>query len=174
DTSLDPIAFILKRRSVRQFTGEKVNDEQIDLLLKAAMAAPSACCRDPWHFIVLRDPENCRRLAEHLPNGKFLPEAGCGIIVCGRIPEAHGQLVGYLLEDCSAAIENILLAVPALGLGACWLGVYPREERVAAIRELFGVPQDVIPVGVVAVGHPREVPPPRTRYTPEKVHSERW
>ncbi|MEM2915503.1 MAG: nitroreductase family protein, partial [Candidatus Bathyarchaeia archaeon] len=87
---------------------------------------------------------------------------------------AHGGLEGYLIQDCSAAIENILLAATALGLGACWLGVYPREDRVQGLKKLFRLPESVIPIGVIAVGKTKITPPPRTRYNDAKVHWNQW
>ncbi|HON06620.1 MAG TPA: nitroreductase family protein, partial [Verrucomicrobiota bacterium] len=80
----------------------------------------------------------------------------------------------YMLQDCAAAIENLLLAAHILGLGACWLGVHPRENRIKAIKEILGLPENIIPVSVVAVGKPGETKEPRTRYKAEKVHYERW
>lgn len=138
------------------------------------MAAPSACCKDPWEFIVVRDRAMLEAIAEGLPNGKMLAQAGVGIVVCGDLDRAHGAELSYLLQDCSAAIENILLAARALGLGGCWLGVHPRPERIAHLRTLLGIPERVVPVSVVSLGWPAEEPPARTRYTPGRVHAERW
>ena len=163
--------FIWRRRSVREFTGAPVTEEQVQSLLEAAMAAPSACCKDPWEFIVLREKEMLKAVSECLPNGHFLAKAPLGIIVCGDIRQAHSENLSYLLQDCAAATENLLLAASALGLGACWLGIHPREERITALRKLFHFPEHLIPFGGIAVGVPAAEVTPRTRFNPAKVHN---
>ena len=168
------LQMIFSRRSVRRYDDREVPQEMIADLLQAAMAAPSACGKDPWHFIEVREQSQLERLAEGLPNGKMLPNAAVGLVVCGSLEEAHGNLESYMLQDCSAAIENVLIAAAALGLGACWLGVHPREERMAHLRRVLGIPESIIPIAVVAIGFPEEPPEPRTRYNPSKVRSERW
>jgi nitroreductase len=166
--------FIFNRRSVRKFTAETVSKKDITELLEAAMAAPSACAKDPWRFIVVRNQENLRQIAEILPNGKFLAEAPVGIIVCGDINAAHAGSESYMLQDCSAAIENILLAARALGLGTCWLGVHPRPDRIAGIAKFFELPENIVPVSIIAAGHPEKMPEKHTRFMPGYVHWEKW
>ncbi len=166
--------FIFNRRSVRKYHEKEISVATVRDLLDAAMAAPSACAKDPWHFIVLRDRGVLNRIAAGLPNGKMLPGAGVGIVVCGDLNKAHGGELSYLLQDCSAAIENLLLAARALGLGACWLGVHPRADRVDHLRGTLGIPEHVIPVSVIAIGWPAEHPPARTRYSDSAVHPEAW
>ncbi|MDD5698975.1 MAG: nitroreductase family protein [Victivallaceae bacterium] len=168
------IDFIKKRRSVRKFRKLPVTDEQVTRLLEAAMAAPSAVAKDPWRFIVVRRPEHLRTIAGFLPNGGFLPDADVGIIVCGDLDAAHSNSLSYLLQDCSAAIENLLLAASALDLGACWLGVHPREDRIENISKFCKLPENIIPVAVIAIGVPAIAPDPRTRYNPAYVRSEKW
>lgn len=165
---------IYQRRSVRAFDKGAPSEDRIRDLLEAAMAAPSACARDPWHFVVITDREILLRMTEGLPNGRFLPQAGAAIVVCGSQAEAHDQQLSYLLQDCSAAVENILLAAPALGLGACWLGVHPRVDRIEHLQRLLNIPAGVLPFAVVAVGYPGEHPPARTRYRDAKVHRNTW
>jgi len=109
-----------------------------------------------------------------LPNGKMLAGAGLGIAVCGDLQAAHDQQLSYLLQDCSAAIENLLLCAHVLGLGACWLGVHPREQRMSDLRQLLSLPPSVIPVACIAIGHPAEAKEPRTRFKKNYVHSETW
>ena len=168
------LQFVFNRRSVRKYIDQPIAPNTIQDLLEAAMAAPSAVAKDPWHFVVVRDRDTLKAMTEGLPNGKMLAEAGAGIVVCGSLKEAHGNLESYLLQDCSAAIQNILLAATALGLGACWLGVHPRPERAEHLRKLLGIPEDITPVGCVSLGTPIEVPPARTRYNAAKVHAGRW
>jgi len=165
---------ILSRRSIRKYTTQPVSDEAVHALLEAAMAAPSAMATDPWRFLVVRDRAALAALAEVLPHGKMLTEAALGIVVCGEPACAHRQELSYLLQDCSAAVENLLLAAHLLGLGAVWLGVHPNEDRVSGIRARFGVPQDILPLAAIAIGHPAEHPAPRTRFKTASVHVERW
>lgn len=169
-----PLHWIFGRRSIRVFRPGLVDDAQVRHLLEAAMAAPSAVAKDPWRFVVVRDRATLARLAEVLSNGEMLLAAGLGIVVCGDLDAAHDRQLSYLLQDCSAAIENLLLAAHALGLGACWLGVHPREHRLRHVREVLGLPASVVPVACIAVGHPGERKEPRTRFNPAYVHHERW
>lgn len=165
---------IFKRRSIRTYTDEPVDDSTVHDLLEAAMAAPSAFARDPWHFIVVRSKATREKIAEVLPYAQMLLESPVGIVVCGDIETANGQQLSYLLQDCAAAIENILLGATGLGLGTCWCAIHPREERVAGITALFNLPENIIPVSVVALGHSAKESSPRTRYTDEAVHIEKW
>jgi nitroreductase len=138
------------------------------------MAAPSAVARDPWHFIVVKEKTTLDRMADILPYGKMLRQAPEGILVCGDINTAHDGQESYMLQDCSAAIENLLLAASILGLGSCWLGVHPRPVRIEGLRGLFNLPEGIIPVAGIALGYPEQRPEPRTRFNPEKVHRETW
>lgn len=165
---------LFSRRSVRVYRQQEVADDVVRDLLEAAMAAPSAVAKDPWAFVVVRNREMLAKIAEGLPNGKMLRDAALGIVVCGDLQRAHDRQLSYLLQDCSAAIENLLVAVSTLGLGACWLGVHPREERVKHIRSLLDIPDPVLPIAAIAVGWPGESPPPRTRYREDAVHRETW
>jgi nitroreductase len=166
--------FILGRRSVRVYAPGEVSEETVKTLLEAAMAAPSAVAKDPWRFVILREREGLKRLAALLPHGQMIGDAAVGIAVCGDLEAAHDQQLSYLLQDCSAAIENLLLAAHALGLGACWLGVHPREDRIRKVSELLALPSNVIPVACIAVGHPGEPKEARTRYHESYVHREKW
>jgi len=170
----EQLGLIFGRRSIRAYTGAPVSEAVVEKLLEAAMAAPSAAAKDPWRFVVVRDRGTLSKIAEALPNGRMIAGAALGIVVCGELPAAHDQQLGYLLQDCSAAIENLLLCAHALGLGACWLGVYPREQRVDALRKIFLLPPPVIPVGCISIGCPAETKPPRTRFKRDYVHFEKW
>jgi len=161
---------IFARRSIRQFTGEAVSPEQERELLCAAMAAPSARNMKPWHFIIIRERATLDAIAEAHPFASMLGEASLCIAVLGD-PAVYGD---YWILDCSAATQNILLAATAQGLGACWLGMHPREERKAAIRPLLGIPDEMEILSLVAIGHPAETKEPRSQYDAGRVHSERW
>ncbi len=170
----EKLNIIAGRRSIRQYTGEDVTDENLRIILEAAMAAPSAVAKDPWRFIVVRKQDTRNNIASVLPNGQMLKTAALGIVVCGDVEAAHGRAESYMLQDCSAAIQNILLAVHGLGLGGCWLGVHPREERISHINSIFSLPENIIPVAVIAIGHSAKYKNPRTRFKAEYVHNEEW
>jgi len=166
--------FIFSRRSIRSFKNKEVDSESIELLLAAAMSAPSCYSKDPWRFIVVRNKKTLAAIAECLPNGKMLPSAGAGIVVCGDMEAVHDRLLSFLIQDCSAAVENILLAAHALELGACWLGVHPRQERISHITKVLSLPESVVPVACIAVGYPAEHKQARTRYNKSFIHFETW
>jgi len=170
----EKLNFIFGRRSIRQYTNQPVADEDIQAILEAGMAAPSACACDPCRIIVLTERAVLDKVADILPYGKMLHHAPLGFIICGDISQAHTQTLSYLLQDCAAAIENMLLSIHTLGLGAVWLGIHPREERITAITKLFNLPKSIIPVSAMAVGYPAETKPPRTRFKSEYVHFNRW
>jgi nitroreductase len=161
---------IFARRSIRRYTSEPVSKEDTMTLLEAGMAAPSASNLKPWHFIVVTDRQVLNALAEAHPHGKMLFEAPLCIAVCGD-PAISGR---HWVQDCSAATENLLLAAVALGLGAVWLGVHPREERVAPVREVLGIPEIIVPLNLISIGHPAEEKEPRTQYNEARMHRERW
>ena len=165
---------IFGRRSIRLYTDKSVDEESIQTLLQAAMAAPSARACDPWRFLVLTQRNVIDSVSELLPYGKMLKMAPLAIVVYEDITKAHSQSLSYMLQDCSAATENILIAAHVLGLGGVWLGVHPNEDRMAGIRKLFTLPEEIIPVNVLSIGYPAEVKEPRTRYNAEYVHHNRW
>ena len=166
------LQFILGRRSIRVYAPGEVSETAVTQLLQAAMAAPSALC--PWRFVVIRKKETLSTIAAALPNGGMLATAALGIVVCGDLDAAHDRQLSYLLQDCSAAIENLLLCAHGLGLGACWLGVHPREDRVRKLKEILQLPAPVIPIACISIGHPGEEKEPRTRFNREYVHWEKW
>jgi len=164
------IQTIFARRSIRSYTTEPIDETHIQTLLEAAMAAPSASNIKPWHFVVVSDRRTLDSLAELHPHGKMLFEAPLCVAVCGDSTLS----AGYWVQDCSAATENLLLAVVALGLGAVWLGVHPMEERVAAVREILNLPETIVPLNLISIGHPAEQKESRTQYDRRRVHREHW
>ena len=166
--------FIFSRRSVRSYENREIPADMFTDLLKAAMAAPSAVAKDPWHFILVRDRQMLENMVQILPNAQMLRQAPAAVIVCGDINRAHRNEISYMLQDLSAAVENLLLAATALGLGSCWLGMHPRQDRTEGVRRLFSLPENIIPMCGIALGWPAENPAPRTRYNPERVHLEKW
>jgi nitroreductase len=165
---------ILARRSTRAFTDARVTEDMLRDLLKAAMAAPSVASTDPWRFVVVRGPSVLARLAEQMSHPDALAQARTGIVVCGDLEAARHRQLSYLLQDCSAAVENLLLAASMMGLGACRLCIHPRSSRVEEVRRLLELPAQIIPVAAIALGHPKERKEARTRFDEAKVHQELW
>lgn len=167
--SKELIQTIFSRRSIRKYTGEPVSEADIRTLLEAAMAAPSASNIKPWHFVVVTQRETLDTLADAHPHGKMLAQAPLCIAVCG-----DPDLSRYWEQDCSAATENLLLTVAALGLGAVWLGVHPREDRIGFTRQILGIPESIVPLNLISIGHPAEEKEPRTQYDEARVHRGHW
>jgi nitroreductase len=163
---------VLSRRSIRKYEDEPVSDEHLHRLLRAAMAAPSAGNQQPWHFVVVRDRDLLRRIPSFHPYARMLDSAPLAVVVCGS--EEDLRWPRFWVQDCSAAVENMLIEASLLGLGGVWLGVYPLEERVAGVRDLLGIPGHVVPFAIVAVGRPAEKKGPSDRYDPSRVHRDRW
>ena len=166
---------LMTRVSVRQFTGEKISTEQIDTLLRAAMAAPSAINRQPWAFIVVTDEAKIAALGEALPYSRCSNKPAVAIIPCGDLTKAiPGEMANFWINDVSAATENLLLAAHAMGLGAVWTGLHPDMNRAKMVQEMLGLPEHIIPLCVVPVGVPAEQPEVKDKYKPENIHYNRW
>lgn len=163
---------ILSRRSIRRYTQENVPEEVIQELLEAGMSAPSSGNQQPWQFIVIDDRKILDEIPKHHPYAQMLMEAPMAIAVCGDLHLEKNK--GMWVQDCSAATENILIAAHAKGLGAVWLGVYPREKRILALRQLLNIPEHVMPLSIVAIGYPREQKPPVNRFKKERIHYNQW
>lgn len=168
------LGLIFGRRSIRVYKPGSIDIGKVRVLLEAAMAAPSAAAKDPWRFVVLQSPDRLTQVAGVLPHGRMLATAGLGIVVCGDLHAAHDGQLSYLLQDCSAAIENLLLAAHGLGLGACWLGIHPREERMRDVSRLLRLPGHVVPVSAIALGYPAEEKDARSRFNAGYVHYDEW
>ena len=169
---MEVIEAILTRRSIRKYSREKITNNQIEIILKAAMYAPSAMNQQPWHFIVIDDREKLNRIMEVHPYSKMLKEAGLAILVCGD--ERLQLSKGYWVVDCGAATQNLLLAAHGIGLGAVWLGVHPREERKSGIRKIFHLPDQVQPFSLISIGYPAEEKLFPQRFKPERIHKNSW
>lgn len=169
---MDAIDVLMTRRSIRQFLPKPLTDHEVDVLLRAAMAAPSAGNQQPWRFVVVSDASRLAELSSATPYAKMLASAPLGIVVCAdTTSEKHP---GYWVQDCSAAVQNMLLAAHSVGLGGVWVGVYPIAERVEAVSGLCALPEGIVPLAMVAVGHPAEVKPPVDRYDAHFVHTDTW
>ena len=161
---------IMTRTSIRQYTDEPVSKADIETMLRAGMAAPTAVNRQPWHFVVINSKEKLAELAGDNPRGGMLKKAPLAIVVCGNMDKAlPGQGRGFWVQDCSAATENILLAANAIGLGAVWTGLYPDENRAGVVAKVLKLPKTYIPLCTIVIGHPAEQPTPKDKWKPENV-----
>ena len=158
----------MTRTSIRQYTDETVSKADIDTMLRAGMAAPTAVNRQPWHFVAVTDKAKLAELAGR--RGGMIKQAGVAIVVCGNMDKAmQGPGQAFWVQDCSAATENILLAANAIGLGAVWTGCYPMDDRVAEVSKALKLPETIVPLCVIAIGHPAEQPTPKDKWKPENV-----
>ena len=165
---------IHSRKSVREFTSEPVSDADIQTMLKAAMAAPTAINFQPWRFVVVNERKALDSLADQLPYAKMLKQAPLAIVVCGETLWMGGEENPFWPLDCSAATQNLLLTAEALGLGAVWTAAYPDADRCKAISDALGLPSTVKPLCVVPIGHPAGENQPRDKWKPEKIHDGKW
>lgn len=160
---------LLKRRSVRKFTDEPVSDEMIEELLHAAMSGPSACNKKPWEFYVVTNEGKLEELRNASKFSKM--SSKLAILVCGNLLHALPlKMAEYWIQDCSAAIENILLRVTDLGLGAVWCGLHPQKGAEERTRKILDIPKTQIPLGLLVIGHPAEEPEARDQYDPKHIH----
>jgi nitroreductase len=167
---MDPrLDIIFSRRSIRVYTDDPVSKADIQSLLEAGMAAPSASNRKPWHFVVVTERDTLRALAAAHPFGKMLASAAMAIAVCG-----DPAISDWWVQDCSAATENILVAAAGLGLGAVWLGCHGRPERERAVRGVLGIPERIGVLSLLSLGRPGEEKGARTQYDPVRVHRGDW
>ncbi len=146
--------------------------QEVKALLEAGMYAPSARNEQPWHFVVVTERDLLNRLMNAHPYASMLAGAPLAVLVCGDTDLEKSK--GYWPVDCSAATQNILLAAHDRGLGSVWLGVYPRDERMEAIRSIFSLPVNIQPFSLIALGYPAEEKETPDRFRPERIHHNGW
>ena len=169
---MDTIQAIMTRRSVRKYSGRDISEDLLNTLLAAAMSAPSAGNQQPWDFIVITDRAVLADLHRINPHAAMAGHAPLAILVAANL--SRETRPGYWIIDCSAAVQNMLLAAHASGLGAVWTGVYPKLDRVNGFRELFNLPEHIMPHSLVVLGWPAETPKPVERFSEKRVHRDRW
>jgi nitroreductase len=163
---------IRARRSIRRFTQEPVPDESIKALLEAAMSAPSAGNQQPWEFVVIKDRAVLDRIPDVHPYAQMCRQAQAAIVVCGNLERDSHR--GFWVQDCAAATQNILIAATDQGLGSVWCGVHPREDRVSGLRKLLCLPDHIVPLSLIPIGHPAENKPASERFDPARIHHDKW
>lgn len=166
---------IAQRASVRAYSDQKVEEEKVEALLRAAMAAPTARDSRPWAFVVIKDRNVLNAIADTLRNSKMAAKAQLAIAVCGDMTKAmEGEGRDFWIQDASAATENLLIAATAQGLGAVWTGIYPSAERTALVREILGLPEHIIPLNIIPIGYPAGEVTPKDKWDPSRIHYDRW
>jgi nitroreductase len=170
----DILKIMYQRKSVRNFTGAPVSKEELLELVKAGMAAPSAVNCQPWEFIIVTERTTLNKLGDALPYAKMLYKAGAAIIVCG-IPElAHHKFPEYAVIDATLASENILLAAEAMELGALWTAAYPYPDRMESVHKILHIPENIIPLNVIPIGHPTGEDVQKQKFNEKKIRWEQW
>ena len=163
---------IFSRTSVREYLDKPVEQEKIDKLMKAAMAAPSATNQQPWEFVVVTDPAVIRVLGETTPYTK--PALGAPLVIVPLSRVEGLRAPDYWQQDLAAATENLLLEAVKLGLGAVWMGIAPIDERMAKVSEIIGAPDGLRPFCLISVGYPKGTVTPKDKYDPARVHYNKY
>jgi nitroreductase len=165
---------LMTRASQRQFAGGDIPQDALLRIVKAGMAAPSAMNAQPWAFVLVTDRAKLDELGAELPYAKMLGKAGAAIVVCG-LPGKGAAAEMHWNDDCAAASENILLAAHSLGFGAVWTAAHPDEKRLATVRRILGIPQEVIPLNVIPIGVVAgKLSEPKDKWDPAALHEDRW
>lgn len=160
------------RRSIRKYQDKIIPETTIERILSAAMMAPSAGDARPWQFIIVTTPEQKKRIKAVHPYVGMITSAPLGILICGDLTrEKHA---GFWPLDCSAAMQNLLLAVHGSGLGAVWTGIYPVEDRVERFKDIFALPNHIVPFGLAVMGSPAQQLSSEERFSMEFIHYDRW
>ena len=173
---MDAIQAIKTRISTRQFTDQPISDETIHAILEAGMSGPTAVNARPWSFIVVRDKDMLNKMADS--NGRAaepLRGAALGVLVCGDMERAFKGAPDYWVVDGSIACQNMILAAHAMGIGSVWLGTWPQENKVAAQKALFNLPEHIVPHSIIAFGYPaQESTKEKLLYEANRIHFEKW
>ncbi len=164
---------LLTRRSIRKYISSKVEEDKLNEILRAAMYAPSAMNLQPWDFIIIDNKESLEKSIKAIPHGTdILKQAQAALLVCGD--NQIEKNVDYIVQNCSAAIQNILLAAHELGLGACWIAIYPLQDVIESVKKNFELPEHIIPIAFVSLGYPDEKPEAGERFQRSKIHYNKW
>lgn len=165
---------IMTRASCRSFSDRRPDEAQIDSLLRAGMAAPTARNQQAWQLVVVTDRDILDSIAGGAGYMKMAAEAPMAIVACGDLAAAHDKAERYWTQDLSAVTENILLAAHSMGLGAVWCGVYPADDRVQHLSKLLELPDSIVPLSFIPIGYPKTPLTPKQKFDTDKVHYNGW
>jgi nitroreductase len=170
---LNTFEAILTRRSIRKYKDTPIPQEFFEKIIRAGMYAPSAMNLQPWDYIIFNTPESIQQCTVSVTHGEnILKQSPAAILVCGDNKTEPN--VDYVIQNCSAAIQNMLLQIHEMGLGACWIAVYPLQEVILKLRSTFGIPDHILPVALISIGYPAEEVTAEERYKKEKIHFNKW
>jgi len=170
----DIFSVIHERKSVRNYNGNPISKTDLDEIIRAGMAAPTAVNMQPWSFVIVTERKLLDELAAGLPHAKMLTKAGAAIVGCTEPDKAYEKSTDMAIIDASLAGENIMLAIEALGLGGVWTAAYPYADRMTHVKTILNIPGEVIPLNVIAIGVPAGKDKPKDKYKKDKIHWERW
>src|SRR3989337_2821225 len=169
---MDLFSAILTRRSIRKYLDKEIPNGEINNLLKSAMYAPSAMNSQAWLFVVINQRKKLDEILKVISYAEMLKSAKAAILICGDLYLEKN--IDYIQQNCSAATQNLMLCAHGLGLGSCWIGVYPVKEIILGLQDLFKLPEHVVPISLVSLGYPAENPIAEDRFKTEKVHFNQW
>ncbi|MDP8229760.1 MAG: nitroreductase family protein [Candidatus Gorgyraea atricola] len=158
---------IKQRKSIREFSEKVVEKELLEKIIDAGRVAATARNEQPWEFVISSDKNILDKICSMCPNGPFIKDAPHLIAIFSKETK-------YYLEDCSAATQNMLLAIEALGLGGCWVAG-DKKDYIEEIRKIFNMPEGYKLVSMISVGYPKTPKGPKAkRSTKEVLHWEKW
>jgi len=163
---------LLTRRSIRKYKDQKISKEDIDKILKAAMFAPSAMNLQAWQFIVINEKEVLIETIKSIPYAELLSQSAAAIIVCGDSLIEKNE--SWLLQNCSASTQNILLAAHGIGIGSCWIAIHGMDDVYKNIKTQFKLPENIVPVSLISLGYPDEEVKAEERFKQNKIHFNKW
>jgi nitroreductase len=163
---------IINRRSIRKYKFKKIEDEKINLLLRAAMYAPSAMNLQPWHFVVINSESVLNETVKSIPHAEMIKQSGNAILVCGDSSLEKNE--SWLIQNCSAAVQNILLTAYDMQLGSCWIAVHGMTDVLNNVVKQFNLPFNIIPIALIALGYPDEEVKAEERFDKNKIHFNKW
>lgn len=166
------IDLIISRRSIRKYSDKEIEKESIDKILKSAMYAPSAMNLQPWHFVVFDKKELFEKIIKAIPHAEMIRTADKCILVCGDSSKEKNE--SWLIQNCSAAIQNILLASHSLGIGSCWIAIHGMPEVLNNVKKEFNLPEENIPIALISLGYPDELVNTEDRFDKKKIHFNGW
>jgi nitroreductase len=163
---------LLNRRSIRKYTDQKISKAEMDKILKAAMYSPSAMNLQAWQFIVIDNKDVLKETIRSIPYAEMLRQSAAAIIVCGDSLVEKNE--SWLLQNCSAAIQNILLSAQGLGIGSCWIAIHGMNDVYQNIKAQFKLPENIVPVSLISLGYPDENVKAEERFRHDKIHYNKW
>lgn len=163
---------LLNRRSIRKYKDQKISKDDLNSILKAAMYAPSAMNLQAWQFILIDDKNILIETIKSIPYAEMLKQSAAAILVCGDSAVEKNE--SWLIQNCSAAIQNILLSAHGLGIGSCWIAIHGMDDVYKNIKDQFGLPKNIVPVSLISLGYPDETVITEERFNEEKIHYNKW